>query len=85
MTRSSHYKTGPQHTFRALHRHLARALIGQSVELLVDAHTIVQGIVSGVLTEAGHPKLVVDGSRYELHQILTAIPATLGQPLQTQH
>lgn len=72
----------PKRTFAArgavpLHEHLAEALIGQTVELLVDASTIAHGIVAGVLTEMGIPKLVVGGSCYDLNQILTATPASL--------
>ena len=75
-------KASPRDKSRVVRKHLARALIGQAVDLLVDAHTIVHGIVSGVMTEAGIPKLVVDGTRYDLNQILTATPAFLGQQLQ---
>jgi hypothetical protein len=55
------------------------------VDLLVDAHTIVHGVVTAVLTEAGAPKLVVGGTGYDLSQILTAIPASLDQQIQPQH
>jgi hypothetical protein len=62
---------------RTVRKHIAKALVGQSVDLLTTEHTIVHGVVSGVLTEAGIPKLLVDGARYDLSQILTAMPATL--------
>lgn len=57
--------------------HLATALIGQSVDLLVSASTIVHGVVSGVLTDSGSPKVVVGGSPYDLNQILTVTPTAL--------
>ena len=95
MMHSYSYKTGARDSRRIVRKHLARALVGQAVELLVDAHTIVHGIVTGVMTEAGTPKLVVGGTRYDLNQILTATPASFdppcsrtsaaGQPLQPQH
>lgn len=85
MTRSFNTKTGPQNKSRVVRKHLVRALVGQTVDLLVDAHTIVHGVVTGVMTEAGTPKLVVDGTGYDLNQILTAMPAALDQTLQPQH
>jgi hypothetical protein len=66
-------------------KHLARALIGQAVDLLVDAQTIVHGVVTDVMTEGGKPKLVVDGTGYDLSQIVTTMPASLDQQLQLQH
>jgi hypothetical protein len=57
--------------------HMAEAMIGCAVDLLIDATHIAHGVVTGVLTEAGTPKLVVDGHRYDLNQILTVAPAAL--------
>ena len=57
--------------------HMASYMIGRTVDMLVDAKTIAHGIVTGVLTESGLPKLVVGGKRYNLGQILTAIPSSL--------
>ena len=76
---------GTRDKCRAVRKHLAKAMVGQTVDLLVDAHTIVHGVVTGVLNEAGTPKLVVGGTRYELHQILTAMPAAFDQPSQTHN
>ena len=78
-------KTGRRDKCRVVRKHIARALVGQTVDLLVDAQTIVHGVVTGVMTEAGTPKLVVDGTNYDLNQILTAMPASLDQQLQHQH
>lgn len=55
---------------------LARSMIGRTVDLLVDAKTITHGVVIGVFTEAGMPKLVVDGMIYDPHQVLTVTPAS---------
>ena len=55
--------------------HMAEHMIGCAVDLLIDATHIAHGVVTGVLTEAGTPKLVVDGHRYDLDQILTVAPA----------
>ena len=85
MLRSFNTKTGTRDKCRVVRKHIARSLVGQTVDLLVDAHTIVHGVVTGVMTEAGTPKLVVDGTGYDLNQILTAMPAALDQTLQPQH
>ena len=85
MMRSFNSRTGSRDKCRVVRKHLARALIGQAVDLLVDAQTIVHGVVTDVMTEGGKPKLVVDGTGYDLHQIVTAMPAALDQQLQFQH
>ena len=76
-------RTGTRDKCRAVRKHLARAMIGQTVDLLVDAQTIVHGVVTGVMSEGGAPKLVVDGTGYDLNQIVTAMPASF--ELQLQH
>jgi hypothetical protein len=53
---------------------MASALIGHSVDVLTQANSIAHGIVSGVLTQAGRPKVVVLGTAYDLSQVLTATP-----------
>jgi hypothetical protein len=62
--------------FGGVRKNIARAMVGRTVDLLVDAQTVAHGVVTGVLTEAGMPKLVVDGMSYDLNQILTATPAS---------
>ena len=54
--------------------HLALALVGQTVSLLGRANTIFHGVVAGVLTETGRPKLVVNRVEYDLNQVLTVTP-----------
>ncbi len=85
MTHSLTTKTGTRNKCRVVRKHIARSLIGQTVDLLVDAHTIVHGVVTGVMTEAGTPKLVVGGNGYDLNQIVTAMPAAFDHQFQTQH
>ncbi|MBP9901349.1 MAG: hypothetical protein IT579_17540 [Verrucomicrobia subdivision 3 bacterium] len=51
-------------------------MIGRSVDLLVDAKSIVHGVVRGVFTEAGRPKLVVGDTIYDPHQVLIVTPTT---------
>ena len=54
--------------------HLAQALIGQTVSLLDHAHRIARGVVAGVITETGRPKLIVDRVEYDLNQVLSVTP-----------
>lgn len=54
--------------------HLALALIGQTVSVLDRAHKVAHGVVAGVLTETGRPKLVVNRVEYDLNQILSVTP-----------
>lgn len=63
--------------FDAIRLNLATAMIGQTVDLLADAQLITRGIVAGVITEAGTPKLVVDHRTYHLKQVLTVAPTPL--------
>jgi hypothetical protein len=84
MINSFRTNIGTRSRCRAVRKHIAKALVGQTVNLLVDANTIVHGVVTGVFNQAGAPKLVVDGTGYDLNQILTAMPASLDQQLQTR-
>ncbi len=52
-------------------------MIGNVVDLQTGSQSILHGMVTGVLTEAGKPKLVVNGHQYDLSQVLTVLPATL--------
>lgn len=54
--------------------HLAQALIGQTVSLLDHAHRIAHGVVAGVVTGTGRPKLIVDRVEYDLNQVLSVTP-----------
>jgi hypothetical protein len=60
-----------------IRNHIAEHMIGNAVDLLTGSKTILHGTVTGVLTEAGKPKLVVNGHRYDMNQVLTVLPATL--------
>jgi hypothetical protein len=57
--------------------HIAASMIGQAVHLLVGSGQVTHGVVSGVQVEDGSPKILVEGSRYDLEQVLTVTPATL--------
>jgi hypothetical protein len=55
--------------------HIAQAMIGRSVELKSGSKKITHGIVSGVLEEAGKPRIVVGRHTYDMSQILAVTPA----------
>lgn len=67
---------GPSGDLNVLCINLARSMIGRTVDLLVDAKTITHGVVLGVFTEAGMPKLVVNGLVFDPHQVLTVTPTS---------
>jgi hypothetical protein len=54
--------------------HLALALIGQTVSVLSRSKTVMHGIVAGVTTQTGRPKLVVGRAEYDLNQVLSVTP-----------
>jgi hypothetical protein len=67
----------PQMSVEAIRASIAWSLVGRTVDLVVSAGTIAHGVVTGVLTESGRPKVVVDRSEYDLSQILTVTPAAV--------
>jgi hypothetical protein len=56
----------------AIREHLACAMVGSTVDLLADSHTIAHGIVTGVFMTAGTPKIIVNGRTYDMNQVLTS-------------
>jgi flagellar basal-body rod modification protein FlgD len=52
----------------------ASTLLGKTVVVQVDQDTTAQGTVSGVQIEAGTPKLIVNGQKYDLSQVVTISP-----------
>lgn len=54
---------------------MANALVGRTVDLLAGTKKVTHGVVSGVLTEAGKPRIVVGRMSYDMSQILTISPA----------
>jgi len=55
---------------------IATAMIGSTVDLLADSHTVAHGIVTGVFIMAGSPKIIVNGHTYDMGQVLTATAAS---------
>ena len=53
---------------------IAESMVGKTVDLMVDSRTLVHGIVASVFIMAGSPKIIVEGSFYDLDQVLTVTP-----------
>lgn len=54
----------------------ANGLIGRVVSVQADANSpLLQGVVSGVQIQAGTPKLLVNGTSYDLSQLVGVLPA----------
>ncbi len=66
----------PDPELAAVRAGMAEHMIGTTVDLLTG-RKVVHGIVTGVLTEAGKPKIVVNGRRFDISQVLTVLPATI--------
>ena len=74
-TRLSRARSGASRfALQTIPTHLALALVGQTVSLRGRANRVFHGVVAGVLTETGRPKLVVDRVEYDLNQVLSVTP-----------
>ena len=56
----------------SIRKKLARSMVGSTVDLLADSHTVAHGIVTGVRVVAGSPKIVVNGHAYDVDRVVTA-------------
>ena len=77
MTRSLTTRTPRQPIHLGLNRirnNIANSMVGRQVALLVAQGQTAEGVVAGVQLEAGRPKLVVAGLKYDLGQVLTVAP-----------
>jgi flagellar basal-body rod modification protein FlgD len=52
----------------------AQELLGKTVDLQAGEDTTARGVVSAVQIEAGTPKLMVNGQKYDLSDVLTINP-----------
>ena len=64
-----------ENRIEVVRRNLAKAMIGSTVDLLADEHTVMHGIVTRVKIVAGMPKIIVNGRPYDLDQVVTAVTA----------
>jgi len=56
----------------------ADSLLGSTVNLQVDAQTTASGVVQGVLLQNGTPQILVNGSAYNLSQVVSVAPTVTG-------
>ena len=61
----------------SIRHQMACTLIGQTVDVMAGARSVVHGVVTGVLKEYGVDKLVVGGMEYDLNQLLTVTPPSV--------
>ena len=66
-----------EHKLVAIRKSLAKAMVGSTVDLLADSHTIAHGIVTGVFVTAGTPKIIVNGRTYDISQVVTATAGSI--------
>jgi len=52
----------------------ADSLLGNTVDLQIDANTATSGVVEGVIMQNGTPQIVVNGNAYQLSQVVAVIP-----------
>ena len=57
-----------------IRNNIANSMVGRQVALLVGQDRTAQGVVAAVRVEAGHPRIVVAGTEYDLTQVLTVLP-----------
>ncbi len=60
-----------------IQKDIASAMIGKTVSLMAGARGIAHGMVAGVMVETGTPKIIVNGRRYRLDQVLSVCPAAV--------
>ncbi len=52
----------------------ANSLVGNTVNIQVDANTAVNGVVQGVIMQNNTPKILVNGVPYALNQVVSIAP-----------
>jgi len=54
----------------------ADSLVGNTVMLQVDPQTTASGVVTGVIMQGGTPQIMVNGTNYDLSQVVAVAPTT---------
>ena len=54
----------------------ADSLVGNTVMLQVDPQTTASGVVTGVIVQGGTPQIMVNGTNYDLSQVVAVAPTT---------
>jgi len=74
----SHYSNSmADHEIGDIRQQIACSMIGRTVSLIINTSIVKKGVVAGVLVDSGSTKVIVNGSHYDLSQVLTSAPAGL--------
>jgi len=58
----------------------ANSLVGSTVDLQIDSQTSASGVVQGIVLQNGTPQIMVNGSPYNLSQVIAVIPTPATPP-----
>jgi len=76
-TKSYYSNPMADHNIGDIRQQIACSMIGRTVSLIINASVVKKGVVAGVLVDSGSTKVIVNGSHYDLSQVLTSSPAGL--------
>jgi hypothetical protein len=78
LMKSQHYRSVvADHEIGDIRQHIACSMIGRTVSLIINTSVVKKGVVAGVVVDSGATKVIVNGSHYDLSQVLTSAPAGL--------
>jgi hypothetical protein len=85
MIRHSRRNSAEQRELNVISAHIAGSMLGSEVSLRTGPRLPAHGIVTGVVLDAGTPRIVVNGAAYGLDQVLTVVPAAFNNNLNTHN
>ena len=62
----------------------ADSLLGSTVNIQVDSQTMTNGVVQGVVLQNGTPRILVNGSAYNLNQVISVAPTVVNPAAANQ-
>lgn len=63
-----------RHQLDAINATIASSMLGREVSVQSGARNPARGIVAGVLIEGETPRIIVNGTSYDLSQVLAVMP-----------